>query len=622
MILLNHTLDSIEHLIRVNPQYGLIATFIIAFIESLAIIGSVVPGSVTMSIIGSMVGAALLPLLPTLSFAFIGSYSGDILSFFVGKKCEPWVKSLAWVKKHQAWVDKAEGFIQKYGVISIIIGRFFGPMRSMVPMIAGALKMHNVKFLIAAIPSAALWTVVYLIPGILIGMFSNELQLFTKINLIIFICVLFSVIGLSLIKPKLSVKIDSCMQSLHNNLFQKIDYTDFSRYVIASIFLAIFIAIALFFRNPDLKYPLYYFAQSLHMPSLNYFMILTTFSVDKITFLGVIAILCVFCNKEDAKILILSSAICLLATLLLKNFFHLHRPPTIAQWNSFPSGHCIRASFLLNLLYLRAFANNSFVKKSCWAFILTIAISRLYLGAHWLPDVLAGIAFGSCFAYFTQAYINHKTHTFKRKNLIITCIMLIYTANSVHLINKGYMQFFLEPKQNIAVTKYQWSEQNIFEPYLKNRFHRPIEPLNLQWLAKASTIESTLKAKGWQINSWPSSWFARLQETSKNPDLKFLPALPKLYNNNVPKIIAFKHIGSELKVINLWQSHIQVKDIPIFIGNKADYEITKIADNCNYHLINYSVLADNYLNQRSLPLVIPPYASIAKINTGILQQIS
>ncbi|WP_251366273.1 DedA family protein [Coxiella-like endosymbiont of Rhipicephalus sanguineus] len=68
-----------------------------------------------------------------------------------------------------------EAFFKKHGGKSILIGRFVGPVRSSVPLIAGLLKMSWPRFFLAAIPSAILWAIAYLLPGVLIGTVSLQL---------------------------------------------------------------------------------------------------------------------------------------------------------------------------------------------------------------------------------------------------------------------------------------------------------------------------------------------------------------------------------------------------------------------------------------------------------------
>ena len=52
--------------------------------------------------------------------------------------------------------------MEKWGIPGIFIGRFFGPLRASVPLIAGILEMHYWKFQIANFTSAFVWAYVLL----------------------------------------------------------------------------------------------------------------------------------------------------------------------------------------------------------------------------------------------------------------------------------------------------------------------------------------------------------------------------------------------------------------------------------------------------------------------------
>jgi undecaprenyl-diphosphatase len=93
-------------------------------------------------------------------------------------------------------------------------------------------------------------------------------------------------------------------------------------------------------------------------------------------------------------------------TPVLKTMFHIARPTPIyvgADAFSFPSGHAMSTSALY--LVLAWIASRSatrktrFVPWSLAAFmILLTGASRIYLGAHWPSDVLAGFALGTVLA--------------------------------------------------------------------------------------------------------------------------------------------------------------------------------------------------------------------------------
>lgn len=84
-------------------------------------------------------------------------------------------------------------------------------------------------------------------------------------------------------------------------------------------------------------------------------------------------------------------------------FFMLKNPttifPTYHVWEefSYPSGHAARATFLAIVFFY-------VMKKRLWLglaiglYIGVISLSRIYLGHHWVSDILGGILLGSAFA--------------------------------------------------------------------------------------------------------------------------------------------------------------------------------------------------------------------------------
>ncbi|KES14510.1 SNARE associated Golgi family protein [Gilliamella apicola SCGC AB-598-B02] len=69
------------------------------------------------------------------------------------------------LNKHPKLVYRAEQFFQRYGTLGVFIGRFFGPLRAIVPLIAGTMHMSTSKFNLANIASAPVWAFVLLAPG-------------------------------------------------------------------------------------------------------------------------------------------------------------------------------------------------------------------------------------------------------------------------------------------------------------------------------------------------------------------------------------------------------------------------------------------------------------------------
>ncbi len=72
---------------------------------------------------------------------------------------------------------------------------------------------------------------------------------------------------------------------------------------------------------------------------------------------------------------------------------------------SFPSGHALVATIFFVLLififddYIKGFSRK-FFNCACIFCIFIVSVSRIYLGVHWVSDVVGGIVLGAVFAYF------------------------------------------------------------------------------------------------------------------------------------------------------------------------------------------------------------------------------
>ena len=51
----------------------------------------------------------------------------------------------------------AEAFFRRWGFLGVLVGRFFGPLRSVVPLAAGICAMRALPFQVANVGSALTW---------------------------------------------------------------------------------------------------------------------------------------------------------------------------------------------------------------------------------------------------------------------------------------------------------------------------------------------------------------------------------------------------------------------------------------------------------------------------------
>ncbi|WP_367239181.1 bifunctional DedA family/phosphatase PAP2 family protein [Pseudomonas fulva] len=158
-------LDGLTGWLGANPQWLGVAIFLVACIECLAIAGIIVPGTVLLFAVAVLAGSGVLGLGETLLLGFLGGLLGDALSYMIGKHFHQNIRRLPVLRHHPEWIGSAETYFKRYGIASLLVGRFIGPLRPMLPMVAGMFDMPLLRFIAVSLVAAAGWSIAYLLPG-------------------------------------------------------------------------------------------------------------------------------------------------------------------------------------------------------------------------------------------------------------------------------------------------------------------------------------------------------------------------------------------------------------------------------------------------------------------------
>ncbi|MDH5378202.1 MAG: DedA family protein [Gammaproteobacteria bacterium] len=155
--------------IRAHPNWAGMVIFLIAMSESLIVIGIAVPGVVFMIGVGALVGSGVLAYQSTVIWTFFGAIVGDGLSFWIGQRFHRHIESWWPFRQRRDLLPKAHVFFEKHGGKSVLFARFIGPLRAIVPAVAGMAEMSPPRFYLVNIISAAAWALVILLPGMVFG---------------------------------------------------------------------------------------------------------------------------------------------------------------------------------------------------------------------------------------------------------------------------------------------------------------------------------------------------------------------------------------------------------------------------------------------------------------------
>ena len=141
--------------------------FIVAFVECLAIAGlDRATGTVLLFAVAVLAGSGAFSSSETLLLGFIAGVLGDVVSL-LHRSTFPseHPRGCRVCCHHPEWITGAEAYFQRYGIASLLVGRFIGPLRPMLPMVAGMFDMPFPRFFAVSLLAAAGWSVAYLSPG-------------------------------------------------------------------------------------------------------------------------------------------------------------------------------------------------------------------------------------------------------------------------------------------------------------------------------------------------------------------------------------------------------------------------------------------------------------------------
>jgi membrane protein DedA with SNARE-associated domain len=157
--------DQLIAFVRDNAAWAPPIVFALAFGESLAFISLLIPAWAALVAIGALLGTSGINFWPVWIAGSLGAACGDWLSYWIGLKLEYSVQHIWPLSRHPDLIPRGEAFVKKWGIPGIFIGRFFGPLRAVVPLIAGIFEMPYWRFQFANFSSAFVWAAALLTLG-------------------------------------------------------------------------------------------------------------------------------------------------------------------------------------------------------------------------------------------------------------------------------------------------------------------------------------------------------------------------------------------------------------------------------------------------------------------------
>jgi undecaprenyl-diphosphatase len=254
----------------------------------------------------------------------------------------------------------------------------------------------------------------------------------------------------------------------------------------------------------------------------------------------------------------------------------LHTPRPIPElyegWSafSFPSGHATVNAVVYGFLAVMTMRGGEPILRSAIAAVCTllvglIALSRLYLGAHWFTDVAGGLGFGVAWVGLLGiAYVRHRPAGGLSRGLLPVVVGMLVVAGFINIT--FYHARDLARYQPIARASAMTASDWIGGGWQELPSHRVDmvghyeEPFVLQLAGSPDYLLEALGRAGWRK---PVAWNAisAIAWLATGGGMETLPVLPKLHEGRMPRtMLTLREEGDRTRlVLRLWDSGIQLK---------------------------------------------------------------
>lgn len=172
--LFNSLIPTLEHL-------GLLSYWLVGllfFTEAIVFVGLIIPGAVLAFLLGALAARGVFDLGDLVFFASLGFALGDALSYWLGWRGGGLFRAENRLLK-EAHLKRGQAFFARHGNKSVILGRYIGIFRPLVPFLAGLGRMPFVRFFWLNLLGIVSWSALHLAAGYFFGQALGLIKLWT-----------------------------------------------------------------------------------------------------------------------------------------------------------------------------------------------------------------------------------------------------------------------------------------------------------------------------------------------------------------------------------------------------------------------------------------------------------
>ena len=626
-------IDTFLTFIQFHKELGYLAMFFISVLESIAFIGEIIPGTTLLVIIGAMAAKGLLDPEILIVASSLGAITGDVFSFWLGRKGEGSLGRFGRFVKPE-YLEKGREFVKRHGSKSILLGRFIGPLRPIVPFVTGLFGMSTRKFIIWDVISAVSWSMTYIYLGNALWIVWEFAKMWSTRGGVLVLLLLATFITIHLLRKYIAHqsmvflmhtgnvwdRLVNYLQTRSSGIIRfagrRIDPNHFTGLKLTLAFLFFVLCFAMLtsivvgvaetnvVTDSDLRISsyLYIFRTPGMVEFFSWIGVLG--NIWALVTLGVVVMVMMLLLKEPGYIFpmwigIAGSYICNFAGGM---FFKRPVPvmPAVAEHiYYFPSAYStVSLMFYGYIIYFVLKASENLRTKLNTVFlmvpvIILIGISRIYLGLHYFTDIEAGWALGMLWlivSVLIAEYLEY-THPHGHIHAVPSKIKALCSALAacwiVLFLFFGLSEYskIVDEKETTFHNKLENPEdifiKENFTRYSESLFGEKREPINIIIAAMNSDeLKNSMGKAGWQLAdvSSISNIYKRSKAIITNGTYYNAPVTSAFWCSKIQDIAferpALKEGIAEMHWVRLWKTGITTSDNKEIFAGSVSYDIS------------------------------------------------
>jgi len=606
--------------ITAHPILAGLAIFAIACSDAVIILGAIVPALPLMIAVGVLIGMDQLHGPYALACAALGAFAGDGLSYWVGRRWGQRLYTIWPFNRYPQLLIRGQVLFSRNAFKSILIARYVGAIRPFVPAVAGMAHMPLLRYSQVSGLACISWAALFLLPGWILGQAYEAVaavagRLFWVLAILGGLMALMWALMLYGYRWS-AARVDNWIDSL---LRWSQRYPRLGRYwrelfdpqrreaaplaVLAALWLligwssfALLITVGgnggplaldlavhktmLALRNPLADVPM------VALASLGDWQVLLPGFVAGMGYL-------LWRQRHMAAIhWLLALVLGLVLSVLIGATVPVVRPPLASAGFEFPS-LSITAGTIIFGFFAVLIGRELPGRNRVWPYlisgivVMSIGFARIYLGAHWLSDVVGGMLFGTFWLLLLGvAYRRRSNRSFWVKPLTILfygSFVLSACWYAPRDLESKLARF--EPAQETpkAMAAQYWWETGWRElPMQRNELDDDQRwVLDVQVAGSLADLQQHLEQHGWRLQK-QAGWQHALTALDKQATAQQMPVLPATLGTRNEALLML-HPGAqedEMYALRLWPTAIYLMpgERPLWHGSVQTLRYRRYVD--------------------------------------------